>query len=83
MPGYWNAHSDLDWYDACGMFGPEDEFDDEANGDPDSLVGDDDEGGFEELAGWPDEPLIDDGFEDAEEAEDDEDTEIDDDDEEE
>lgn len=28
MPGYWNAHSDLDWYDACGMHDPRDDSDD-------------------------------------------------------
>jgi hypothetical protein len=46
--------------------GPEDEFDDEANGDPDSMLGEDDEEGFDELPvenGWPD---------DDEEGEDDE-----------
>lgn len=56
--------------------GPEDEFDDETNGDPDSLVGEEDEMGFNEMVRWP-EPLFaeDDGFDDADLGEDDEDEE--------
>ena len=45
--------------------GPEDEFDDETNGDPDSLLGEEDESGFEEMADYPDEAGLDEGFEDA------------------
>ena len=45
--------------------GPEDELDEEANGDPDSIVGEDGEEGFEEMAGYPDESGLDDGFDDA------------------
>jgi hypothetical protein len=62
--------------------GPEDEADDEVNGDPDSTLGEEDERGFD---GGPDEPdplfVDDDGFDDAEGAdeEDDEDTDIEDD----
>ena len=52
--------------------GPEDEFDDETNGDPDSLLGEEDESGYEEMSGYPDEPAIDDGFDDAEGDEDEE-----------
>ncbi len=51
------------------MSGPEDEFDDETSGDPDSLVGDEDESGFDEGPDQPD-PLFvaDDGFDDAEDS---------------
>ena len=38
--------------------GPEDEFDPETNGDPDSLTGEEDEAGFDEMSpevGWEDE----------------------------
>ena len=52
--------------------GPEDEFDDETNGDPDSLLGEEDDDGYEEMADYPDEPMIDDGFDDAEGDEDEE-----------
>ena len=55
------------------MTGPEDCFDDETNGDPDSTVGEEDESGFDEMSDYPDEPLDDDGFDDAEADEDDED----------
>lgn len=51
--------------------GPEDEPDEEANGDPNSLVGEDDDAGFEEMADYPDESGLDDGFEDAGGAEND------------
>ena len=58
--------------------GPEDESDDEVNGDPDSMVGEEDESGFDD---GPDEPeplfVDDDGLDDAE-GSDDEDTEIED-----
>lgn len=57
--------------------GPEDEFDDETNGDPDSLVGEEDDAGFEEMACYHDEALDEDGFEDAGDDDDGEDTEID------
>ena len=57
--------------------GPLDEPDDETNNDPDSLLGDDDESGFDEMADFPDEDVGDDGYDDAES--DDEDTEIEDD----
>ena len=50
--------------------GPEDEFDEEANGDPSSTLGEDDDEGFEEMAGYPDESGLDDGFDDAEGGED-------------
>ena len=33
--------------------GPEDEFDPQVNGDPDSTVGEEDETGFDEMADWP------------------------------
>lgn len=48
------------------------DFDPEVNGDPDSLTGEDDESGFEEMADWPDEVLADDGFEDAGESDEEE-----------
>jgi hypothetical protein len=38
--------------------GPEDEFDERVNGDPDSTLGEDDESGFDEMSpavGWDDE----------------------------
>ncbi len=54
--------------------GPEDEFDEEVNGLPDSTLGDDDESGFDEMAGWPDEELDEDGFDDAGDDEEDTDT---------
>lgn len=56
--------------------GPEDEFDDEANGDPDSCEGEEDEAGFDDDP-FGVEPLFeeDDGFDDAEGSEDDEDEE--------
>lgn len=56
------------------MTGPEDEFDDETNGDPDSTVGEEDESGFDEMWDWGS-PAFDedDGFDDAEADEDDED----------
>ncbi len=46
--------------------GPEDEFDDETNGDPDSLLGEEDASGFDDGSNEP-EPLFteDDGFDDA------------------
>lgn len=50
--------------------GPEDEFDDSANGDPDSLNGEEDESGFDDmplLNGWEDE-----GDEEDEDGEEDE-----------
>lgn len=57
--------------------GPEDEFDDEApleaNGDPDSLEGDEDERGFEEMADWPDESGLEGDFDPPEGEEDDDD----------
>lgn len=52
--------------------GPEDEFDDELNGDPDSLVGEEDEEGFEEMADWPEEAGLEGDF-DPPEGDDDED----------
>lgn len=63
--------------EVCRIAGPEDESDDEVNGDPDSTLGEEDESGFDD---GPDEPeplfVDDDGFDDAEGAED-EDTEDD------
>lgn len=53
--------------------GPEDEPDEEANGDPDSMLGEDGEEGFEEMADWPEEAGLDDGFEDTEIDEDEDD----------
>jgi hypothetical protein len=51
--------------------GPEDEFDDETNGDPDSVVGEEDERGFDDGPDEPDELFAeDDGFDDAEASED-------------
>lgn len=47
--------------------------DDEVNGDPDSLNGEEDERGFDDMplaVGWDDEPPTDDGYDDAEEIED-------------
>ena len=39
----------LVWPDIMALWlGPEDEFDDAANGDPDSMFGEDDEEGFDE-----------------------------------
>lgn len=69
MPGYWNAHSDLDWLYGSrhSGFGPEDEPDDRVNGDPDSLTGEEDESGFDEMTDWP-EP----DFEPEDEGDDDE-----------
>ena len=55
------------------MSGPEDEPDEELNGDPTSLVGEEDFEGFEEMDGYPAESGLDDGFDDAEIDEDDED----------
>lgn len=46
--------------------GPDDEPDDEINCDPDSLLGEDDESGFEEMADWPDEAALEGNFDDAE-----------------
>lgn len=37
------------------VVGPEDEFDERVNGDPDSVHGEEDEGGYDEMADWPDE----------------------------
>lgn len=50
--------------------GPEDDFDDETNGDPDSLLGEEDESGFDEFASDHPDPFVepDDGFDDAEEV---------------
>ena len=53
--------------------GPEDEFDDEANGDPDSLEGEEDESGFEEMSDWPDESGLEGDFDPPEGEEDDDD----------
>ena len=67
---------ELDRAERAVWGGPEDEFDDEANGDPDSLTGEEDDEGFEEMADYPDESGLDDGFDDAggedEDAEDEE-----------
>ena len=42
------------WSDLCG-FGPEDEFNDAANGDPDSLAGEDEaDDEYDEMSDWPD-----------------------------
>lgn len=62
------------------MSGPEDEFDAEANGDPDSLTGEEDESGFDEFAGdQPEEAGLDDGFDDAEGGDDEGDDDLNDD----
>jgi hypothetical protein len=53
------------WRIKMRLRGPEDEPDEEANGDPDSLVGEEDFEGFEEMSDYPDESGLDDGFEDA------------------
>jgi hypothetical protein len=48
--------------------GPEDEFDDETNGDPDSLNGEEDEEGFDEFGDdWPEEEEDDDDDDDSDE----------------
>ena len=52
------------------VIGPDDEFNDETNGDPDSLLGEEDERGFDDMPGengWEDE-----SDEDEDEDEDDE-----------
>lgn len=54
------------------MIGPEDEPDEEVNGDPDSTLGEDDESGYDEMADFAEwQAFEDDGFDDAEGAEDD------------
>lgn len=54
------------------MTGPFDESD-EVNHDPDSMAGDEDEAGFDEMAEWPEwQVWLDDGFDDAEGGEDEE-----------
>lgn len=63
MPISWPAALDRE---VRRIAGPEDDFDDEANGNPDSMTGEDDEAGFEEMADYPDETGLDDGFEDTE-----------------
>ncbi len=56
--------------DRVVVIGPEDEVDEEANGDPDSLTGEEDEAGFEEMGDWPDEAELGGEFDDAEGDED-------------
>lgn len=70
----------LDGWVITHVSGPEDEPDEEANGDPDSTIGDDDDMGFNEMVWWP-EPLFapDDGFDDDWDDEDAEDEEEEDD----
>ena len=52
--------------------GPEDEPDEEVNGDPTSMLGEDDESGFDEMAEWPDwQAVLDDAYDDAEGGDDD------------
>lgn len=61
----WNHQLELMVGEVCG---PEDEFDLETNGDPDSLTGEEDESGFDDMPimnGWDDES------DDEEEGEDD------------
>ena len=61
------------------MTGPLDLFDDEANGDPDSLTGEEDESGFDDDPFGPEAAFYaDDGFDDAGPGDDDEDEEGDD-----
>jgi hypothetical protein len=43
------------------LAGPGDEQDEEANGDPDSTLGDEDEMGFNEMVWWPDPLFAEDG----------------------
>lgn len=65
----WNAELDREiWV----RFGPFDESD-EVNHDPDSLVGEEDESGFDEVADWKEwSTFDDDGFDDAGSEDDDE-----------
>lgn len=48
----------------AAVTGPLDEIDLEANGDPTSLLGEEDESGFDEMGDLPDEESEDDDFED-------------------
>ena len=59
----------------------EDDFESEANGDPDSLTGEEDETGFDDMPAvyWFDEMPTDDGFDDAEGSDDESEDDADDD----
>ena len=58
--------------------GPEDESDDEVNGDPDSMVGEEDESGFDDGPDEPEPLFVDEAGLDDAEGSDNEDTEIED-----